>query len=351
MKYSEYQVSDFLRDEFFVKWVKEDDPHVDDFWKKWIATHPEKIKIITEAKGIILSLQYDELHELPVEDYLNMYEEVLKKSDFHFFRETPRNSIGYIAKIAASVLLIAILSFIVWNQANQKVKTPLSVVSNNTINKSTLPGQKLSFKLPDGSSVKLNASSRLSFSQPVDSSKREVFLEGEAFFEVVKDLKRPFIVSTHGLSTTALGTSFNISAYGIEDSHKVSLVTGSVKVEKLSANSTDKPKILLPGDQVIYNRELDQIHKSRFDGARDLAWRKGTLVFKNTNFSSVIRTLERWYGVQFEIINESKKSKDVFSGVFANENLEIVLEILSYSGGFTFKMKGEIVTIEFLDKK
>ncbi|MEL7001994.1 MAG: FecR domain-containing protein [Bacteroidota bacterium] len=351
MKYSEYEVGDFLRDEFFVKWIKENDPHVDDFWKKWLVANPEKVEIIAEAKSIILSLQYDKIHELPDEDYLRIYEDVLKESHSHFYRVHDSKSISLFIKIAAAILLVAISTFLLQYKANDNDKQLPSTHNSSTLSKSTLAGQKLSFKLPDGSSVKLNALSKLTFSQSIGSSKREVFLEGEAFFEVVKDPERPFIVNTTELSTTALGTSFNVKAYKVDNDHEISLLTGSVMVEKIQGAAADEPNILLPGDQITYSKEHDLMHRSKFNEDKDIAWRDGTIVFEETSFKNVIKTLERWYGVQFEVINESNKTKENFSGVFANENLERVLEILSFSGGFTFEIQKDLVTIEFLDNQ
>jgi len=346
MKYSDYQLSDFLKDEFFIKWVKNNDAHVNDFWKKWIATNPEKLLIIQEAKDIAQSIEYKETHTLPSEAYVDMYEKILKESDARFYRK----STSYAFKIAASLLLITVFSFVIWVSiiSTKEEKTPQAV--GLVINKSTLPGQKLTFKLPDGTLVKLNAASTLQFSQPADSSRRDVYLDGEAFFDVTKDLTRPFIVKTNETSTTALGTSFNINAYSIEDNHKISLLTGRVLVKKTSENHLKESEILLPGDQVIYNRDNNSFQKVHFDLEREVAWSKGVIVFKDTDFENVMLTLGRWYGVQFEVINESKKAKDKFSGVFENESLERVLEVLSYSGGFSFKLKDDDVVIEFYTK-
>jgi ferric-dicitrate binding protein FerR (iron transport regulator) len=178
-----------------------------------------------------------------------------------------------------------------------------------------------------------------------------VYLEGEAFFNVVKDTNRPFIVRTNEMSTTALGTSFNVSAYSVENRHKVSLLTGRVVVENTSIKGEKESEVLLPGEQIIYSRDNNDFHKVAFDLELETAWSNGIIMFEDTNFKSVILTLERWYGVQFEIINESKKSEDAFSGIFENQSLERVLEILSFSGGFTFKSSDNQIVIEFINEK
>lgn len=346
MKYSDFQISDFLTDEFFMKWVKSNDPHVDDFWRKWLITHPEKTQLVTQAKELILSIKYKDNYELTTEEYVSLHEEILKKSEIAF-KIKPSRKFSFM-KIAASILLITALSYSLWVTSNNKQEIAHSAVV--IIEKSTLPGQKLTFKLPDGTSVKLNAASSLRFTQSADdNSIRQVYLEGEAFFDVAKDVNRPFVVMTPELITTALGTSFNVNAYSLEDKQTVSLLTGRVLVKKTSGTS-DESEYLLPGDQLLFNKREDDFQKVQFNADRELAWSNGTIVFEDTDFEHVVLRLERWYGVQFEIINENKKIKDAFSGAFENESLERVLNILSFSGGFEYNIKENIVTIEFLNQ-
>ena len=351
MKYSDYQVSDFLKDDFFVKWVKDNDQHANDFWERWIETHPEKTQTIAQAKEIIISIQYKEKYELSSDEYVSLYEEIIKKTAPDFHNSTLPKYSYYLKRIAASLILLAVVFSVVWITTIPK-PTKESITQNTslTINKATLPGEKLSFKLPDGTIVKLNAASTLKFFQADDNSQREVFLEGEAFFDVAKDVNRPFIVKTKGMSTTALGTSFNASAYSMDNSHKISLLTGRIIVEKTSEKGNKNSNILLPGDQIIYSRANDNFEKVHFDIEQEMAWSNGVIIFEDTDFKNVIITLERWYGVQFEIINENKKTKDAFSGVFENQSLERVLEILSFSGDFTFKLNDSEVIIEFMNK-
>lgn len=350
MKYSSYQVSDFLKDDLFVRWVKNNDLHAKEFWEKWLETHPEKTQTVKQAKDIILSIKYKKPHKLSSDEYVNIYEEIIKESESNHYNTTFLKYSHHMMRIAASILILATISFTIWTTLDSSSEELIVQGEGLTLNKSTLPGQKLTFKLPDGTLVKLNAASTLRYTQPIDSSKREVHLEGEAFFDVAKDVNRPFIVHTNEMSTTALGTSFNVSAYSVENSHKISLLTGRVVVENTSKKGKNESKILLPGDQIIYSRNNNDFQKISFDLELETAWSNGIIMFEDTNFKSVILTLERWYGVHFEIINESKKTEDAFSGIFENQSLERVLEILSFSGGFTFKSSENQVVIEFIDK-
>ena len=346
MKYSEYQLEDFLADELFNRWIKERDPHIDDFWQKWLSANPGKAPVLEEAARIIRSVEYKDRHELTAAEYITLYENILRKSDPWRTRLKPRSN--NIARVAALFTILAVASLGVWLGINEQ-DVPAEVISDNTtITKSTLPGQKLAFKLPDGTRVKLNASSSIEFPGKFEENAREVLMVGEAFFEVVEDPGRPFTVMTRDFSTTALGTSFNVFAYQDESMHRVSLLTGKVKVESLY--SADKQAtILAPGEQATYDKEERTFNILPFDTLLHTGWREGTLAFKDSKFPSVINTLERWYGVQIDVLNENKRRTDAFSGTFSNESLEEVLKVLGFSGEFSFRIEKKSVIIEFND--
>lgn len=346
MKYSNYGVEDFLTDELFIKWVKGNDPNVHDFWKKWMTVNSEKAHLLKEAAEIIMSLEYEYKYELNSEEYIDLYEGITSRS-----RSMERNKVKYgrIGWGIAAALVLALTSLAIIRLQLWSPKSDYdNVVEVRTITKTALAGQKLSFRLPDGTMVKLNASSSLQFPDKMDSA-REVILLGEAFFDVIEDPNHPFRVLTRDFSTTALGTSFNVFAYNSEKKHKVSLISGSVKVKK-TAGADSYSRILQPGDQVTYDAAAAIFSIEPFDVNSAILWTEGILVFQDNNFSDVISTLERWYGVSIDVLNENNKRRDKFSGTFNNESLERVLEVLSFSGGFTFKIEEKLVLIEFLNK-
>ena len=209
--------------------------------------------------------------------------------------------------------------------------------------RSTDPGVKSYLTLSDGSQVILNSGSKLKYVRNFEQGKREVVLEGEAFFNVVKDSLRPFTVITKEIKTTALGTSFNIRSYD-QGTLDISLLTGKVAV------ASDLEKLtyltLTPGESVNIDISHNQFTKGQFDEDMVVGWTKKLLVFKKTPLWEAVRTLENWYGVTFEIQNEPNKDI-LFSGKFDNETLEIVLEGLSYAAKFDFEIKEEKVKIKF----
>ena len=215
--------------------------------------------------------------------------------------------------------------------------------------KSTTPGQKKLVVLPDGSRVTLNADSRIEYGHDFQTN-RLIQLEGEAFFEVVKDQEHPFSVISHELTTTALGTSFNIKAYGEDTSVQVTLATGKVKVED---NLSSTPPIMMdPGDGVRFDPKTSNIMKSKVDLEGALSWQRGILHFEKVPFNDILTELERWYGIQFEVPAKTTLPTYKCSGTFGpNEYLSNVLAALSHSVDFNYEIKEKNVLLNFNAKK
>ena len=206
-------------------------------------------------------------------------------------------------------------------------------------------GQKATIYLSDGTKVMLNAGSHITFPERFSENSREVLLEGEAFFEVVKDQVRPFSVVSGDVTTIALGTSFNVKAYGNGDRVEVALATGKVKV-RYNRDMKD-PVILLPGELLSLETSTDTFNKENFIAKEKLGWTESLLYFKDAEAQEVFKTLERWYGVEF-IFNKAVKKRWSYSGEFKNKSLEIVLQGIAYVKEFEFSFKeGKQVEIYF----
>ena len=201
-------------------------------------------------------------------------------------------------------------------------------------------GMKKSITLSDGTFIKLNADSEIKFPKKFIGETREVYLKGEAFFDVKKDTAHPFIIHSGEISTTVKGTSFNIKAFKNEETIKVSVVTGIVEVE----NKVSSKLTLIPNEEAVYNINDKNIIKRPFD-LNEIAWREGVLYFKDCMLGEMITKLERWYGVEFIIENKKVAIKNGYTGKFQNESLNEVLENISFAGNFQFKMEGKKVYI------
>jgi ferric-dicitrate binding protein FerR (iron transport regulator) len=240
-------------------------------------------------------------------------------------------------KIAATLLLIVGAAFILHHFV---LSTPGRTVAEvEQIIKSTEPGQKLTVFLADGSKAILNSASSIEYKATFQQdSIRLIRLTGEAFFDVAHDQSKPFIVEASGVSTTALGTSFNVLARH-EDQVEVSLVTGKVAVSGASGRL-----LLEAGERARYASGV--LAKDSFDADRVIAWKEGTLIFQQASLQSVLRDLEMWYGVRIAVSSQPANAS-TYTGVFSNRSLKEVLDGMAYVYGFDYDMENKNVTIVF----
>lgn len=243
------------------------------------------------------------------------------------------------AGIAFLIISIAALFYI--KDDNFNSKQYISATSPQ-VQKFTEKGQKLTIHLEDGSKVMLNAQSNLEFPRQFTDSTREVRLQGEAYFDVVRDSDRPFIVRTAEITTTVLGTSFNLNAYEDQPSFQVALTSGKVVVEK--STTGDKLEII-PGEMAIYDKENATLKNATFS-EMDIAWKDGIIYFENASYNEIKSTLERWYGVEFILTDNIKKEWE-FSGKFKNESLRNILEALQFAHDFNYKLDKKKVYLSF----
>ncbi|MEN8251618.1 MAG: FecR domain-containing protein [Bacteroidota bacterium] len=244
-------------------------------------------------------------------------------------------------KIAASVIIVSSIVITVIMSLNRQNETD-SQVKVAMIEKASLMGQKLSIALPDGSIVKLNAGSKLSFHQIFTQEERRVILEGEAFFEVAKS-DIPFIVEAGSLDVRVLGTSFNIDSYRDKGETTVAVTTGLVSVE--AHDNVDLNQELSPGQMLTYQNDMSSSFvMSAFDTEEILGWKDNLLVFNKKDLHQIIKELNRWYNVSF-ILDENVEYLVEFSGKYKNPSLDDVMLSLSYAYNFKYEINNKQVNI------
>lgn len=250
----------------------------------------------------------------------------------------------WIFQAAASLLLLAgfLWLFTVYFGAEDPVASRL-------VTRQTPPGTRQRITLEDGSKITMHAGSRVSYRQPFPVHKREITLEGEAFFEVAKDSRRPFVVTTGQLKTRALGTSFNIRYRPQSREISVALATGAVKIERQAQAGRSPVARLRPGQQLVYDRVGQHYTVGPYDSMEVLAWRTGVLYFKKATLSQVVEKLETWYGVDIELQGQvsGKDSPWHYTGAYDNQRLDDVLEGISFVKGFTYQRKGKKMILKF----
>ena len=177
-------------------------------------------------------------------------------------------------------------------------------------------------------------------------------MEGEAYFEVTHDVIKPFIVHSGNISTTDLGTKFDVSAFPNEETIIVSLEEGKVEVSTNKSGTQKEDIILSPSQQLIYNKEKAISKIEQFDLEKTIGWKDNILVFDNEPLSKVLIPLERYFGVKFEIADQSLANRTIKAN-FKNNSFWTVTEVLKKATGLTYKTiqeNNELKKIIFYEK-
>lgn len=236
--------------------------------------------------------------------------------------------------LAASLILIAMISFFLIRENEVETYAVLSETK-------TLVGQQKEVVLPDGSKVRLNASSNLRFPATFAPDQREVYLEGEAFFDVVSDKKRPLIIHGTEANIRVLGTAFNVNAYpgrGME----VAVRSGKINMVSHSGNGTDV--LMVPAGKKGVSFKSAGVWQVETAGEMDFDWVDGKMVFNESPLSEVIEELNRSYGVEITLANENLASCRI-SSTFYRNSIEEVLETLSLIVDFTYEREGDRIVV------
>jgi len=218
--------------------------------------------------------------------------------------------------------------------------------------KKTVMGEKSIVTLLDGTTITLNADSKLKYPVRFGEDSREVILEGEAFFEVAPDANKPFVVHTGNISTTDLGTKFDVSAFPNEETIRISLEEGKVNVSTPTVAPQKGDVILSPTQQLIYNKENESSTIEQFDMQKALGWKDNILIFDNEPLSRALKPLERYFGVTFDIADRSLANRKIKAN-FKNESFWTVVKVLEKATGLsytTIKERNELKKIVFYEK-
>lgn len=262
---------------------------------------------------------------------------------------------------AVVLLVVSLAGGYFWGKSNNIVVEETPLVYNKII----VPmGEKSQLVLSDGTKVWVNAGSSLKFPNRFDPNTREVWLEGEAFFEVAKDNSRPFFVRTSDLNIKVLGTKFNVKAYSDEGIIETTLVEGSVSLEpKNKINNKENEILLQPNHKAIYvknessmvteeiKREITEplepkkiIISKPVEVEMATSWKDGKLIFEDETLESVAKKLERRYDVVINIDDDSIKLIK-FSGVLKNVSIEQAMKAIQVTSDFRFVVKGNKINI------
>lgn len=207
----------------------------------------------------------------------------------------------------------------------------------------TTYGEIKRINLADGTTVTLNAQSVLKVRKDFNGKNRSVYLSGEAYFKVTHKADKPFTVNTDKLSVTALGTSFDVSAFSDDPEIKVSLKEGKVLV-KTTARKKRQKVTLMPGESAIYKRNSMLLQTKKFNPKIQLAWQQQIISFENAGMQEVVRKIERFYGVTIDT-HLMKPRQWHLTGEYKNQTLQGVLESLSFNYKIQYKIEEDKVVL------
>lgn len=207
-------------------------------------------------------------------------------------------------------------------------------------NKLEVPrGGECMIKLDDGTKVWVNAETKLKYPVAFVGDRREVVLEGEAFFDVAKN-EKPFIVKTSFGDVRVLGTAFGISAYASESESYTTLVRGKVSVEREGG----EPVVILPGEQVVTSKDGKMI-KQQVDVEEFVGWKDGIYVFKEKSLGEIMKTLERWYNISVDFQEKSLVDLPFTGNLKRYDDINVFFGALTRTGDMKYRVEGNQVIL------
>ena len=231
---------------------------------------------------------------------------------------------------AISIIAVIIISHLVLKMDNDEVFTYItgSSISN--------------FVLPDGTEITLNKDSKLSYTASYGRNDRAVSLEGEAYFDVLHDEKRKFVVNTGDTKITVLGTIFSVKNKKGDNILKTSLIEGSVKFE-----TSDQTVMLSPNKQILYNTRDNEITVEKFDPEIEVAWKDNLIKYKSVTFAEFISLLENRYDVKIILPSEELKISKLTGAIDARHGIGQILDIIKKNIHFEWREEGDDYVITY----
>ena len=207
-------------------------------------------------------------------------------------------------------------------------------------------GQTYKLALADGTNVMLNAESELTFPSEFDTDRREVFLKGEAFFQVTHNEKAPFIVHTDQLDVQVLGTTFNVSGYNNENMLKVTLVEGSIRIHQQG----DSVKIR-PNEQYNYNKNTREKRVQTVDTELFTSWVNDEYIFKDTTLDEIFNRINHWYMFDVTYESPSLKEKRFFLTIGRDASLDQIIQIINSTEEVCIEKKDNHIVVKNIPDK
>ena len=343
-------ISKYLDDKRFIQWVFSPGNELDNWWKSFETSNPQEKENIQLARRILQKLRTSD-KELSENEKIILFTRILKQvEDQQQGQKTRKIFIGLLKYAAVAILFFSIGALLFYQKDNfnpqfvtQEVSEPIHsdearlirpggdnillsetnsriehrdgqvVVNDNIVEDRSSPqqgtpelnqlvipyGKTSEIILPDGTHVFLNAGSRLIYPDFFVDKTREVFLVGEAYFEVKHNEKQPFVVQTTDIRVRVLGTQFNVSAYPSDNIIETVLTEGKVRLEQNSTGMFSQTTDLMPGQLAAFSKTERTTRLEEVDIENYTLWTEGLLKFESTDLSRVVKRLERYFNIRF----------------------------------------------------
>jgi ferric-dicitrate binding protein FerR (iron transport regulator) len=321
-----FDISDFVMDEDFIRWVNEKKKVDNDFWENWLGQYPGKHMVVAEARRILESIGTEQkiISETEKEQEIERLMRTIL-GDFQQTEEKPQVVPIYRKWWkAAAVLLIGIAGATVYftlqhnNNKTEEKSVYAEVISSKHLIESINTSEKaITLRLPDQSTVELAANSRIAYANNFDStSTRDVYLLGEGFFKVTKNPSRPFRVFANEIVTKVLGTSFIVRSFDKDSIVQVTVKTGKVSVyssanEKESSLSNELGGIILtPNQKLVYQKSKQKFQKALLDNPTTILpdeANPANILYEDVSLEKVFSQLSKTYGINVVYDNELLK--------------------------------------------
>ncbi|QEC52189.1 FecR family protein [Anseongella ginsenosidimutans] len=209
-------------------------------------------------------------------------------------------------------------------------------------------GKRTMLTLQDSTRIWLNSGSKLVYPEVFEDGQRQVYLEGEAYFDVQHSESRPFFVQTKDMEIKVLGTEFNVSAYSDDENSNVVLVKGSIELTTNRTSFSEKVKTrLVPHEIAVYNPAEKDLEISNTVVEEYVSWRTGSMVFKNSRLSEILKKLQRYYRMQIELEDPGLGTATFTGPLDLKKNIESVMDIICLTTSLVYeKEEGKIVLKE-----
>ncbi len=386
-------ISKYLEDKRFIQWVFCPGHELDEWWSSFETANPQEKQHIQLARRILQKLHTSD-QELSENEKIVLFTRILKQvEEQQQTRRTRKVMIGFLKYAAVAIVFFSIGALLFYQQDNfnprfaaqetdepvfedeaklirpggenillsekksriehrqdgQLMVNDIPVESKSAARKGTpemnqlvIPHGKTSeLTLPDGTRVWLNAGSRLVYPEFFVDKNREVFLVGEAFFEVEQNKNQPFVVQTTDIRVRALGTQFNVSAYSSDDIIETVLTEGKVRLEQNNTGMFTETTDLHPGQLAAFSKKERTARLKTVDIEHYTLWKEGLLKFESTDLSRVVKKLERYFNIRFKYDDPLLGGIKITGKLELSESREVVHQNLAIAASVKISQIGK----------